>query len=66
MFKKGEEFKASKYIPVSSPCGCLKLMEHAAMSQVMEYFDQHNIVVNYWHGFWKQKSCKSRLLGLTQ
>ena len=64
--KRGERFKASNYRPVSLTCVCSKLMEHVVVSQVMGHFDQHNILVDCQHGFRKQRSCETQLIGLTQ
>ena len=66
VFKKGEQFKASNYRPVSLTCVCLKVMEHVVVSQVMGHFDQYNILVDCQHGFRKQRSCETQLVGLTQ
>ena len=66
VFKKGERFKASNYRPVSLTCICSKLMEHVVVSQMMSHFDKHDILVDCQHGFRKQRSCETQLLGLTQ
>ena len=66
VFKNGERFKASNYRPVSLTCVCSKLMEHVVVSQVMGHSDQHNILVDCQHGFRKQRSCETQLIGLTQ
>ena len=66
MFKKGERFKASNYRPVSLTCMCSKLMEHVVVSQMMKHFDEHGILADCQHGFRKQRSCETQLIGLTQ
>ena len=66
VFKKGERFKASDYRPVSLTCICSKLMEHVVVSQMMKHFDEHGILADCQHGFGKQRSCETQLIGLTQ
>ena len=66
VFKKRERFKASNYRPVSVTCICSKLMEHVVVSQMMKHFDEHGILADCQHGFRKQRSCETQLIGLTQ
>ena len=66
VFKKGERFKASNYRPVLLTCICSKLMEHVVVSQMMKHFDEHDILADCQHGFRKQRSCETQLIGLTQ
>jgi len=42
-FKKGSKSKPSNYRPISLTCIALKLMEHIIVSNMMDYFDTHNI-----------------------
>ena len=41
-------------------------MEHVVVSQMMKHFDEHGILADCQHGFRKQRSCETQLIGLTQ
>ncbi len=66
VFKKGERSKASNYRPVSLTCICSKMLEHIVVSQMMDHFDSHNILVDCQHGFRSNRSCETQLLSLSQ
>ena len=66
VFKKGERFKASNYRPVSLTCICSKIMEHIIVSQVMNHFDEQQILADCQHGFRERRSCETQLINLTQ
>jgi hypothetical protein len=65
VFKKGERFKAANYRPVSLTCICSKLLEHIIVSNLMDHFDNHEILDDCQHGFRSQRSCETQLLNLT-
>ena len=66
IFKKGEHYDPGNYRPVSLTCVACKLMEHIVVSEVMEHFDSHNVLVDNQHGFRKQRSCDTQLLDFTE
>ena len=43
-----------------------KLMEHIFVSNIMHYFDTHNILCPQQHGFMSKNSCETQLIGFTQ
>ena len=66
VFKKGPKSKPSNYRPISLTCIASKLLEHILVSNIMSYFDQHNILSPKQHGFRSKHSCETQLLGFTQ
>jgi len=66
VFKKGAKCKPSNYRPISLTCIVSKLMEHIIVSNLMSYFDQHNILNSFQHGFRSKHSCETQLIGFTQ
>ena len=65
-FKKGSKSKPSNYRPISLTCIASKLMEHIIVSNIMDYFDTHNILSPYQHGFRSKHSCETQLIGFSQ
>ena len=66
-FKKGSKSKPSIYRPISLTCIASKLMEHIIVSNMMDYFDTHNILCPQQHGFrWSKHSCETQLIGFTK
>ncbi|XP_052809231.1 uncharacterized protein LOC128237685 [Mya arenaria] len=51
LFKKGDRHQASNYIPVFLTSITCKLLEHIVHSNVMQHFDEHNILSDNQHGF---------------
>jgi hypothetical protein len=66
VYKKGQKSKASNYRPISLTCIASKLLEHILVSNIMTYFDHHNILSPQQHGFRSKHSCETQLLGFTQ
>ena len=65
IFKKGEKFKASNYRPVSLTCISCKMLEHIIVSNVMNHFDNYDVLTDCQHGFRRRRSCETQLLTLT-
>ena len=63
IFKKGERYKASNYRPISLTCILCKLMEHIITSHLMTHLESNNILSDSQHGFRRQRSCETQLLG---
>ena len=63
IFKKGERYKASNYRPISLTCILCKLMEHIITSHLMTHLESNQILSESQHGFRRQRSCESQLLG---
>ena len=62
IYKKGDKSIPSNYRPVSITSICSKLIEHIIFSQVMEHYDDHQILVNTQHGFRPGRSCETQLI----
>jgi len=65
-FKKGSKSIPSINRPISPTCIASKLMEHIIVSNMMDYFDTHNIFCSQQHGFRSKHSCETQLIGFTQ
>jgi len=50
-FKKGSKSKPSKYRPITLTRIASKLMGDIILSNIMDYFDTHNILCPQQHGF---------------
>ena len=66
IFKKGEQFKASNYRPVSLTSICCKIQEHVITSNVLNHLDDYKILTDCQHGFRARRSCETQLLTLAQ
>ena len=62
LFKKGDRYQASNYIPVSLTSVSCKILEHVIHSQIMDHFDRWNILTDKQHGFRSRISCESQLI----
>ncbi len=62
VFKKGEKYKASNYRPVSLTCIACKILEHIVVSNMLDHFDKHNVLVDNQHGFRARRSCETQLV----
>ena len=66
VFKKGDKLKLANYRPVSLISTTCKLLEHIVHSNVMAYFDRHNILKDNQYGFRKKRSCETQLIVTVQ
>ena len=64
IFKKGERYRAENYRPISLTSIPCKLLEHIIVSAMMEHCGSHNILCDEQHGFRKNHSCETQLIGL--
>ena len=62
IFKKGDRSKASNYRPVSITSICSKLLEHVIFSNIMDHYDENNILNDVQHGFRPGHSCEIQLI----
>ena len=62
MYKKGDKSQPSNYRPISLTSVACKLLEHIIHSNLMKFFEEHNILSQYQHGFRKHHSCESQLI----
>ena len=62
LFKKGEQYEAVNYRPVSLTSIPCKILEHVIVSNLMKHFDDNNILCQQQHGFRRGRSCESQLL----
>ena len=65
IFKKGSKYSPSNYRPVSLTCISCKVMEHIMVSNIMDHFDNHNILFHNQHGFRGKLLCETQLIQLT-
>ncbi|KAL8603552.1 hypothetical protein ACOMHN_052781 [Nucella lapillus] len=64
VFKKGDRYRPENYRPIfltSVPC---KVMEHIITSSVMNFAEENGKITEAQHGFRRQRSCESQLIGL--
>ena len=62
LYKKGDKTAPSNYRPISLTCISCKLLEHIVFSSVTDFFDRHNFLSPFQHGFRQKRSCESQLL----
>lgn len=58
--------KKSVIRPMSLTCIVCKSMEHIIYSQIMNHLDNHNILVEFQHGFRANHSCETQLLNTVE
>ncbi|KAI8495879.1 hypothetical protein Bbelb_262950 [Branchiostoma belcheri] len=68
VFKKGEQYDAGNYRPVSLTSVCCKVLEHILTSTMMDHLEHHGVLCNHGqqHGFRRGRSCESQLLEFTE
>ena len=59
---KGDRHKPANYRPVSLTSICCKILEHIVHSHVIKHLDDHHLLNDAQHGFWKRCSCESQLI----
>ena len=64
VFKKGERYKTENYRPISLTSIVCKLLEHIIVSHIMDFCEINNIICHEQHGFRRNRSCESQLIGL--
>ena len=62
LYKKGDKSKPVNYRPVSLTSVPCKLLEHIIFKHIMEHLEEHNILVDFQHGFRQGRSCESQLI----
>ena len=62
LFKKGDKTKTNNYRPVSLTCILCKVMEAIIRDKMMTYFEEHNYLSEFQHGFVPHRSCTTNLL----
>ena len=66
IFKKGDKHQPANYRPVSLTSITCKLLEHIMHSNIMQHFDNHNVLCDNQHGFSKRRSCETQLISTIQ
>lgn len=56
LFKKGEKYLVSNYSFVLMIWICCKLLEYIVVSNILNYLDEDNILVDCYYGFRVRKS----------
>jgi hypothetical protein len=64
IFKKGERYRPENYRPVSLTSVPCKVMEHVVVHSLMGHLESNNILIPEQHGFRRQRSCETQLIGL--
>ena len=62
IFKKGDRTRPENYRPVSLTSVPCKIFEHVIFHHIMKHLDQHHFLVDYQHGFRRQRSCETQLV----
>lgn len=61
-FKKGDKHQAENYRPISLTSVCCKVLEHIVCSNLLAYFDKHQVLTDLNHGFRAGFSCETQLV----
>ena len=61
-FKKGENYDAANYRPVSPTCIYCKTLEHILVSNINTHLALDSILADCQHGFRSQRSCETQLV----
>ena len=64
LFKKGDKSDPGNYRPVSLTSITCKILEHVIYSSIVNHLDKHNVLCSHQHGFRKNRSCETQLIGL--
>ena len=62
IFKKGENYDAANYRPVSLTCICCNTLEHIIVSSINKHLAFESILADCQHGFRSQRSCETQLV----
>jgi len=65
IFKKGERYDAANYRPVSLTSIISKIMEHCIVSNMLDHFEENNILFPFQHGFRRHLSTETQLVTFT-
>ena len=66
LYKKGPKHLPSNYRPVSLTSVACKVLEHIVHSNIIQHFDQLNILTDKQHGFRKRRSTVTQLIDTIQ
>ena len=64
LFKKGDKSDPGNYRPVSLTSITCKILEHIIYSSIVNHLDKNNVLCPHQHGFRKNRSCETQLIGL--
>lgn len=62
VYKKGDRSSPNNYRPVSLTSVSCKLLEHIIFHHIIAHVEDHNIIMEYQHGFLKRHSCETQLI----
>jgi len=65
IFKKGERYDVGNYRPVSLTSITSKIMEHCIVSNMLDHFEENDILFPYQHGFRRRLSTETQLVSFT-
>ena len=63
IFKKGCKAQAKNYRPVCPTSHSIKTCERIVRDKILEHFNRNNLMCKHQHGFLKNRSCLTQLLG---
>ena len=66
IYKKGSRVDAANYCPISLTSVPCKIMEHIICHNIMIHLNEHDILVDYQHGFRKNHSCETQLINTVE
>ena len=66
VFKKGSRLDPANYRPVSLTSVACKVLEHVIYKSIMTHLEEHNILVDFQHGFRKFHSCETQLVNTVE
>ena len=66
IFKKGQNYDAANYRPISLTCVCSKLLEHIVTKHVVAHLEKHSILYDMQHGFRSKRSTETQLIAFSQ
>ena len=63
VFKKGARTCTTNYRPITLTCVSCKIFEHIVHSHIFKHLNNYDILCDQQHGFRKNRSCESQLIG---
>ena len=66
ILKKGNKAAACNYRPISLTAVPCKIMEHVIYHHIMAHLEEHQLLVNFQHGFRRGYSCETQLITIIE
>jgi hypothetical protein len=65
-YKKGENYNAVNYRPISLTCISCKIMEHVITKHILNHLENNSLLYDLQHGFRHSRSFETQLLSFVQ